>query len=443
MTAYSTFIFDSYSWHPETGVVDLHYSMDDVLKFTERLKFPMPAKSISPSPMALEQALLALHLIGGISYYKTYLPKRIEIRSGVLTKEQAAFWNSLYENGLGEFFYKNDIDFEGLINFPASALKANAPTPNPAPVASRVFVPVGGGKDSIVAWELLMAGGFSPALVRLGGHPFIDRMAEIADLHLMTIDRHLAPELFKLNAEGALNGHVPITAYLQFATLFLSLLHGERAVVMSNERSANIGNVEYRGKEINHQWSKSLEFEKMFSDYVKNFITTDVSVFSILRPMSELKIVEIFSKQAKYFDVFTSCNANWKLVKEKTATRWCGHCPKCAFVYACAAAFLDKPTLMTIFEKDLFADASLIPLYKQLLSVEGFKPFECVGTPEETAAAFILARKKANHDDTPVMQMFINDALPTIKDPKKLVEETLAMSKEHIIPKEFQKILPR
>ena len=66
----------------------------------------------------MDRALFNLHLAIGIGYYKAYCPKKIEIKSGVLNKEQAKFWNKLYERGLGEFFYKNQIDFRNLIKFP-------------------------------------------------------------------------------------------------------------------------------------------------------------------------------------------------------------------------------------------------------------------------------------------------------------------------------------
>ena len=48
--------------------------------------------------------------------------------------------------------------------------------------------------------------------------------------------------------------------------------YGFDAVAMSNERSASVGNVEYLGKEINHQWSKGIVFERMLQLYDRTFI---------------------------------------------------------------------------------------------------------------------------------------------------------------------------
>ena len=70
------------------------------------------------------------------------------------------------------------------------------------------------------------------------------------------------------------------------------------------------------------------------------------------------------------------------------------------------AAHLKRDTVEKIFEKNIFEDSSTIPLYKQLLGLEGFKPFECVGTPEETTQAFEMIKERGEFNDTPVMQMY-------------------------------------
>ena len=178
---------------------------------------------------------------------------------------------------------------------------------------------------------------------------------------------------------------------------------------MSNEKSANIGNVEYLGKQINHQWSKSGEFETMFDTYVRQHIDPDLKYFSALREMTELEIAGEFMRHPQYFMCTTSCNRNWKIAGEKQEERWCGTCPKCAFVFALFAAYLKKDIVLEIFGKNIFENAETIPLYKQLLGMEGFKPFECVGTPEETKEAFAMIQKRGEFDETLVIEMFLNN----------------------------------
>jgi hypothetical protein len=57
-------------------------------------------------------------------------------------------------------------------------------------------------------------------------------------------------------------------------------------------------------------------------------------------------------------------------------------------------AFLPAETVNKIFWKNLFADAALLPLFKELLGIEGCKPFECVGTNEEMLIALKLASER-------------------------------------------------
>jgi hypothetical protein len=418
MKPYTTFIFDSFSHNAETGTIELVYALDgaeglttgDEIRFTETLTLPLGLPPAADKP-GLPEALHALHMIGGISYYKTCLPKTIEVRTQPLTEAQARFWHTMYEEGLGEFFFRNRIDFRGLIHFPFEPGLETGSTPPLPPreegmQGKKVLVPIGGGKDSVVTAELLRKAGATVTLFRVGQHPVIDRLAEAMGLPLLTVKRSLSSRLFTLNEEGALNGHVPITGYLSFLAVVVALLGDFDAVAFGNEESASYGNVTYLGKEINHQWSKSLACEEMVRNYIAASIHPSLRYFSHLRTWSELNVVREFAKYPQYLPLTTSCNTNWRIVKERPANLWCGECPKCAFVFALYAVSLPRPTLLKTFGKDLFADANLLPLYKQLLGLEGFKPFECVGTPEETREAFRLAHGRKEWEGTPAMELF-------------------------------------
>lgn len=449
MKQYEAFIFDSYAFFPETGIIELKYKLDDEVEFMETVQ--LPPESVQAyaqyDAATLDRALFALHLIGGISYYKTHCPKQIDVRSGNLNRAQAGFWNEVYESGLGEFFYVNNIDFRGLVQFPISEEvpnRADLPTPGGNLREDHVLVPVGGGKDSVVTVELLRAAGIHATLFRMNEHPLIERLAGELMLPMITVKRSLSPTLFLMNQQGALNGHVPITGYLSFLTTVLAVLYGFGSVVMSNERSANIGSLMFYGKEINHQWSKGLRFERLLQDYLKSSIHPQLQHFSLLRPLSELSIVRIFVDLPHYLELTTSCNTNWKILGEKEATpKWCGTCPKCAFIFALLSAFVPKDHLVSVIGKNLFEDEELLPLYRELLGLEGFKPFECVGTPEETQAAFLLARAKGDYQDTPVMQMFLRDSLPHIADAQSVINAVTSASPDHAIPGGFSTVLPR
>lgn len=440
MDRFDSFIFESYDYDPTEGRIRLRYSLDGQISFVETLELPQnPLSDIDES--TLDRALLALHLAGGMSYYKTFIPKRIEVKSGELSEEQAAFWNEFYEKGLGEFFYKNTVDFRDLVNFPFNDAPSSPLEAAEMADPKRVLIPIGGGKDSMVTVELMKKAGYDATLFRVGSHPLIRTLAEKAGLQLLSVERHLSPELFKLNEQGALNGHVPITGYLSFLSIVISILYGFDAVTFSNEHSSSYGNVEYLGSQINHQWSKSLEFEQMFQAYLQHFVGSPVAYFSPIRPLSELAVTKIFAGYPQYFPLTTSCNSNWRILKEKPNEKWCKTCPKCAFAFAMFAAFFPPETVIKTVGGNLFDDKSLIPLYKELLGLEGFKPFECVGTPEETRAAFLLAGKQAMWKESEAMQMFQKDCLPQIKNPEQLIEKTLKPSGDHAIPGTFAKIL--
>jgi hypothetical protein len=446
MNRYDSFIFEGVNFRPHGKKIVLRYSLDHDVTFEETLMLPTePVDPKADKNETVKRALFALHLIGGISYYKTCCPTKIEIVDGELTKSEAQFWNTVYLQGLGQFFYENKMDFRNRINFPSGKLQANEGRQNAQRAtrnAQRILVPIGGGKDSIATIELLKKTGAQLTLLRVGPHPIIEQLAHSAGLPLLNVRRSLSPALFDLNEKGALNGHVPITAYISILSILVALLYDFDAVVMSDEASASEGNVSFHGMDINHQWSKSLEFEKMLRKYIQASIGSEVEYFSLLRPFTELKISEIFSKYPQYFHGFSSCNTNWKILsKNESGPRWCNRCPKCASVFAALAAFLPKETLKEIFGAILYENETLIHLYRELLGVSGHKPFECVGTDSETKAAFLLTMRRGDLNDTPVMKMFVSEVLPAISDPDKLISEALAPHPDHCIPEFFQKLI--
>ena len=157
--------------------------------------------------------------------------------------------------------------------------------------------------------------------------------------------------------------------------------------MVSNERSSNEGNLEYQGTIINHQYSKSFEFEKKFREYNEKYLS-GVNYFSFLRPLYELQIMKLFSEMPKYHPIFRSCN-----VGQKTDS-WCRACPKCMSVYLGLKLFIPENELNAIFGGEVRIDK------EQLLA----RPFECVGTLEETRAVL----GQVNHED--ILQSWDNNS---------------------------------
>lgn len=401
------FTFAGFDHDIPTGVVRFQYELEKdsvVTEFTETISYDpaiVPTGQNFPAP-AIQRILENLFLILGISYWKTYCLKEIVIKPFTLTRNQAEFWNTVYTKGLGEFFYENKIDYRGLISFPYDEHAEPVSLTN-VQTAETSLVMLGGGKDSIVTAEMLRKGGKPFSLITLSPTQIHEDVARAIGAPLVRVTRAIDPKLFELNKQPSVyNGHIPISAVYAWVDVLAAALTGSRYVVASNEESANYGNVEYLGSEINHQWSKSFEFETMLQDYLRSHVTRDIHYYSLLRPMKEIQIVEEFVKYPQYFPVFTSCNMNFRIL-EKQEYRWCGVCPKCAFVYLLLSAYLPKEELVGIFGKNLYDNASLLPLYRELLGLVGIKPFECVGTPEESKQAFDRAKQNKDYMNDPVI----------------------------------------
>lgn len=107
-----------------------------------------------------------------------------------------------------------------------------------------------------------------------------------------------------------MNGHTPFSAIVAFLSFYTAYLIGAEHIVLSNESSANEGNLS--GASVNHQYSKSFAFEHDFQQYAHKNLMPDIHYFSLLRPFNELQIAKYFAALPQYHAVFRSCNAGSK-----------------------------------------------------------------------------------------------------------------------------------
>src|SRR5688572_2267940 len=154
--AIRAFRFVDCGFDAATGEARLAYAFDDGPELVETVRFPgAPFVLDAARATAVQDALRLLHLIAGVSYYKAAVPPEIRIESYGIDAATGALLTSLYENGLGEFAYRNKLSLRGKIEFPvAAAAKQAAATVGLAPHA---LVAIGGGKDSLVSIEALRA----------------------------------------------------------------------------------------------------------------------------------------------------------------------------------------------------------------------------------------------------------------------------------------------
>ncbi|MBV9816145.1 MAG: endonuclease domain-containing protein [Alphaproteobacteria bacterium] len=351
----------------------------------------------------------------------------------------AEFLRKFYERGLAEFAFKNGISLQGHVRFRSTGVSAT--TPIKVDLPRRTCVPVGGGKDSIVTMECLKQSGEPLVLFSLGDAEPITACIEAAKLPFIRVYRRLDPGIFRLNQAGALNGHVPITGILSAVALASAVMFGCDTVAMSNEHSASAANLSFDGLEINHQYSKSFEFEQDFAQYIKESISPSINYFSLLRPLSEIEIARRFSKYQEYFGVFRSCNTAFRQAQQARGRHWCCDCPKCRFIFLALAPFVAKPDLIEIFGRNLLDDDAQSEGFAELCGLRANKPFECVGEiSESTGVMSQLVNDPDWRDDRVVRRL--NEQLASLPQPNSSQYRALFETKHpHRVPQRYLAML--
>lgn len=333
----------------------------------------------------LEYLFFNYGLVNIINYFKLTCPSEIIVECGYLEKEQTEFFKKLIFNGLSEYFYRNNINltYQEFTNFKVNSNKKF--NFNITDTFSGNLILVGGGKDSIVSLELLKEEKDTNKCFLFERNIYPKNMpsynsiymAGYTDDDILIFDAEIDDLLLKLNKEGFLNGHVPFSSQLAFASYIMAYLNNKQYVVVSNEASANESNV--KDSNVNHQYSKSIEFENDFREYTNNYFIKEIEYFSLLRPLLEIQIAKIFAKHPKYYNIFRSCN----LSSKHTGTNWCCNCPKCLFIFIILSPYIKQDELTKVFGNNLLDDENLKEDFISLLGYTDNKPFECVGTYDE------------------------------------------------------------
>jgi len=384
---YKQFIFKNYDFDAKTKVLTLTYGMDNALTFTETYKFDF--EFVEHNAQALDQAFQLLFYMAGVSYYKMYLPSEIVVERGHLDKQLADFFSKTYQRGLGEFWYVNQLDPRTPVTFPTTP---DAPKPSQH-AGTGQLASVGGGKDSLVTIEILRLTHPDLATWSVNHRPQLTPLVEKIALPHYWVERTWDPQIQELNKQDALNGHIPISGLFACVGTIVAILSGKQDVVMSNEQSANEPTLQYQGVAINHQYSKSQEFEQDYQAVLQHLYGDTIRYYSLLRPFSELRIAELFDKLAfnNYKDVFSSCNRAY--IHTSNSMSWCGQCSKCAFTFLMLTPFVAQAELEKLWSgKNLLKDPALNHMYERLLGLAGEKPLECVGEVKESRAAMTLSQ---------------------------------------------------
>ncbi|MCX6926108.1 MAG: hypothetical protein NT154_23300 [Verrucomicrobia bacterium] len=334
--------------------------------------------------------------------------KLISLRPAVLdlgvqtpwyTPAFARMWYRVVHKVWGQWRYlHNDPDYRG----PAvlSAPVEMDPRPVAMPVgAIETLAFCGGGKDSLVSAKLLerigepfATFGYSHACYGEAAHQhaLIDRLVQ----HCAGTEHHRL-RIFDTFADAPIRQvypdvHEVLTAETPcslFAALPVLMQHGHRTMVLAHERSANTGNLiwDRTGEDINHQWGKSYEAERLLNNYIRTELISNVSYYSLLQPVYDTTIFNLLRLNQHLITATHSCNI---------AKPWCGRCPKCAYVWLNYMAYLDSERVCQTIPGNLFEVEENQRWFFEMLGLGEHTPFECIGQIEEVRLAFELCRRK-------------------------------------------------
>lgn len=438
---YPVFEYNSYEIVEKEDKYEIvyHFNIPGLSEFSPKWEFPKTKKALSMEEYEVfEKTIFNLGMVEVVSYLKCVCSPKLVVKAGYLDKTQIEWYKKLYLNGLGEFFYVNGI--EEAMNIATfvdiECLEENKKeTVNYTMKLAGNLIPVGGGKDSAVTLEVL-------AEEKNQNTPFVinPKGASLACIETAGYDkkdsyfpkRFLDKRLIELNSKGFLNGHTPFSAIVAFSSYASAILTGRKYITLSNEDSANEVNVV--GTNINHQYSKSIEFENDFRWYYTNYICKNgPEYFSLLRPISEWQIVKAFAKKSKYYEVFKSCNVGSK----GEIWKWCENCPKCLYVYIMVKAFLNDNDMNKIFKTDMLDNEGLRDIFNGLVYPDFDKPFECVGTKDEINLSLdMIVNRYVNEKKN--LPLLLKDYTPNFDTLESRIKEKEAKwNNENNLPKEY------
>lgn len=385
---YPKFIYEDFKVEEidKTLICTFYFNIPGLVTFNPVMKFPIEKEY---DKELVNYLVFHIGLVELISYFKCTCSPNVEIKAGYLDQEQINWFKKLYYYGLGEFMYVNNIDcpMDDLMNITCTSERKF--TFNKDYNGNGNLIAIGGGKDSIVSLELLK--GYNNLCHMINPKQVTIDICNTAGVNYYGITRMIDKNLIELNNNGFLNGHTPFSSLVAFVSYLACYLNNKKYIVLSNEGSANEPTV--LGTKINHQYSKTYEFEVDFDNYTNKYFGLGIKYFSLLRPLKEIQIAMLFSRYTKYHAIFKSCNVGSKTEPWK----WCCNCPKCLFVFIILRVFLSKNEMINIFGSNVLDNKDLLNTFLELIGESDTKPFECIGEINEVRYAM---NKIIENDDS-------------------------------------------
>lgn len=411
-----------------TAIFNYSYSDGVVsLLFQEEHTFPFEIED--------SRSLRALAIATSISYFKLHLAPQIHIE-WALNQTETDFWQWLFRNGFSELIYQNKLDWNIVDRIEVTSSNGMPPVQEKTEVfEKKAVVGIGGGKDSSLAAELLkkMSIPVTGFATKVRSIPLLSENAAALSVPLLAVVRKTDPQLLSLKVDVFL-GHIPISLVYALTGVVIAEHEKSKYVVVANETSADESNTTWLGREVNHQWSKSSEFEEKLQSFVHQTIHSEVTYFSILRPLGGLRVTNLFAKMCPHvFQAFSSCNRNFT-IEQNGANRWCGECAKCLGTNMLLAPSVPIQKRIEIFRKDLYQNTNLEPLVKELLGLTPIKPFDCVATRAEMCLA---ATFDPDFKHSPLGKTLPEIEWNTVVESAKEADTLMTNYHDNFIPKEI------
>lgn len=405
---FGEFVYKSYTIeeNDEEFKITYHFEITGLSEFNPSWRIKKGPSWVNADREKTENLVFSLGMVELISYWKITCAPRVVIMPQTIDSEQINWWKEQYFLGLGEFFYINSIgttqdDFMEIVCRNDKHVKISPQSEDYQVKGDKpnVLIPIGGGKDSIVTLELLKDKADCRCYIinPRGATVNTVKQSGLPEDRIIAAYRTLDKNMLELNKQGYLNGHTPFSAIVAFSATLFAYLNGIEYIALSNESSANESTVP--GLNVNHQYSKSFEFEQAFQKYNRSYLASGTHYFSFLRPLTELQIAALFSKNKDYYKIFRSCNLG------SAKDIWCANCPKCLFVYIILSPFIPHDELTEIFGKDMLNDSNMIETFEKLTGMLAEKPFECVGSRDEVNAAisYVISKYREKGEKLPLL----------------------------------------
>ncbi|MCK4891572.1 MAG: hypothetical protein KAS78_02800, partial [Candidatus Pacebacteria bacterium] len=245
-------------------------------------------KSFDPkNDYVLNKVICYLGVISSFNLFDLEYFNEIIVECMVLNKEEGDYFSNLSFDGLAEFRYINKINISKKVKFSSICSQSNCLYKKPKLFFNKKTILLnGGGKDSAVAAEMLklIKENYSWLTLNMNtARKNIILTSKIKSCFSLSrvIDKNIRKDSKYL-------GHKPVSALIAFISILYAYIYKYSYVVTANEYSSNFSNLKINDISINHQYTKSLDFEKKFNVFIRNRLFKGVTYYSVLRPLYEI-----------------------------------------------------------------------------------------------------------------------------------------------------------